>query len=147
MIKEGDHCVIMLKSKDDVKSAVNLLKSISKEKVHESYDVAVYERILEKVRKNPQAPIKKAKVGPNPPPFMCLGAELDPFSIEQPERKLRFSVFAAESTNLELKEELSENVQARQRIYSEQVQQVSEPGQPTQAVGYQSSKFTLNRLV
>ena len=74
--------MIILKSKEDVKSTVKLLNSISKEKVQESYDVSVYEKILQKVQKNPKAPSKKEKLGTNPPPFMCLGAELGPYNRE-----------------------------------------------------------------
>jgi len=64
-----------------VKRAVSILKTMTKD-VKESYDMPTYEKILEKVQKNPQEPSKKAKVGTNPPPFMCLGAELDPFEKE-----------------------------------------------------------------
>lgn len=52
MNKEDDYCVIEFKKKEDVKSAVKLLKSISKD-VQESCDTATYEKILNEVRKNP----------------------------------------------------------------------------------------------
>lgn len=52
MVKEGDSCSIVFNKKEDVKNAVKILKSISKE-VKESYDTNVYEKILDEVRKNP----------------------------------------------------------------------------------------------
>ena len=66
--------------------------------------------------------------------FMCLGIDIEsPANV----RRHRNSLFVGESENLALREEISENVLARQRIYSEQV---FDQSQTQETVGYQSSK-------
>lgn len=97
----------------------------------------IYNKIREDVRKNPITIVKKPKAL-NPLPFMHLGADTE---AVQPEKKHRQSVINP-SSNQALREELNEDIQARQRIYSEQVLDPSE----STPVGYQSSKFAQDFL-
>ena len=119
-------CVILFKSKDDSNRAMKILKSIVGE-VESSHDMEIYNKIHEEVRKNPIKIVKKPKAT-NPLPFMHLGADTE---AVQPEKKHRQSVMHPPS-NQALREELNEDIQARQRIYSEQVLDPSESSQ----VGY-----------
>jgi len=131
--------VILFKSKDDSDSAKKILRSIVEE-VEMSYDMEIYNKIREDVRKNPITIVKKLKA-PNPLPFMHLGADTE---AVQPEKKHRQSVINP-SSNQALREELNEDIQARQRIYSEQVLDPSE----STPVGYQSKfqHYSTNEII
>ena len=71
IVKDVTACMLQFQSKDDVKSAMKALKSLTKD-ITDGYDAKVFGKILEEVRKNPPDQDKKVKTSL---PFMHLGAD------------------------------------------------------------------------
>ena len=108
---------VRFESVDSVKDGVKVLKEVC-DKVEESHDKDILSKLLTQVKRNPCTETKKPQVSCTDLTFMCLGID-DESPVNG--RKHTNSLFVGESENLALKEEISENVMARQRIYSEQV--------------------------